>query len=61
MPLAVRIVLVLALVGIAVFCLFGFLTTLEPGDFILWRIGYGVIGVASLAWAARIALTRRVQ
>ncbi len=54
-----RIAIVLFLLAVAGFCGFGVLTTFEPldrGTQILWRIVYGVLGLACLAqvvWLAR--------
>ncbi len=56
MPLMVRVMLTVLLLGIAGYCVFGFLATLEPlnDSELAWRIGYGAVGIASLAGAVWI-------
>lgn len=47
-----RPVLLVVLLGIAAFCAFGFAATFEPMEAsqqLVWRSGYGVIGLASIA------------
>ena len=64
MNIFVRILLVAALVAVALFCVFGFLATFEPGPpVITWtfRILYPVACFASLFGAMRVARPRRVQ
>jgi hypothetical protein len=58
--LVLRIVLALAFLGLAGFCLFGFLTTYEPSatSFLAWRLAYAAGGAAALA-AAGITIARR--
>jgi hypothetical protein len=51
-----RILGSLALLGIALFCVFGFLASFEPGNGILWKIVYGALGCGSLLGA--VALLR---
>jgi ribosomal protein L7/L12 len=48
----VRILGLLALLGVSVFCMFGFLATYEDSDAarrLPWQIGYGLIGLGCLA------------
>lgn len=64
MPLIVRVVLAVVLLGVVGYCVFGFLATLEPmNDSVLgWRIGYGAVGIASLVgavWIVRAARSSR--
>jgi hypothetical protein len=53
MRLVVAVAASLLLLAVAAFCLFGFLATFEPtdrqGQFLAFRIGYGVIGVGCVA------------
>lgn len=56
-----RIVVVIVLLAVAAFCVFGFAATFEPMDSgrpLAWRIGYGVVGVACLMGAMRRARQR---
>jgi hypothetical protein len=52
MRITVTIIGSLLLLAIAAFCAFGFLATFEPSDtpgmFMVFRIGYSVVGVACL-------------
>ncbi len=61
MPIAARIVLAVLLIGIAGYCVFGFLATLEPmhDSVLAWRIGYGAVGIASLVGAVWVIRTAR--
>jgi hypothetical protein len=47
----------LALLSVAGFCGFGFLASFEPGNSLLWKAGYGLLGGACLIWL--IAMCRR--
>jgi len=47
----------LALLAIALFCVFGFLASFEPGNGLAWKIGYGALGCICLTGA--VALLRR--
>ena len=53
MKIILAIIGSLLLLSIAAFCLFGFLATFEPtdtpGQFMAFRIAYGVIGIGCLA------------
>jgi hypothetical protein len=58
----VRVVVVIALVAVAGFCLFGFMATFEPNDAstqLTWRAVYSVVGLASLAGAIWVAVFRK--
>lgn len=64
MPLMIRVVLAVLLLGVVGFCSFGFLATFEPTNdsMVGWRIGYGAVGVASLVgavWIVRAARSSR--
>ncbi len=55
-----RVLAAFALVGVALFCVFGFLASYEysePSKRLPWQIGYGVLGVACLSGA--VLLLRR--
>lgn len=45
--------------GVAGFCLFGFLATYEPGvaNAMAFRIGYGILGFASCVYAIRTVVS----
>jgi len=46
-----RVIRAICLLTILLFCVFGFLATFEPlegGKHLLWRIGYGLGGVACI-------------
>jgi hypothetical protein len=54
-----RAVKSLLLLLVAGFCLFGFLASGEPGpNHAYFRVGYAVVGVAAVVYAA-VILTRR--
>lgn len=59
MRILLSILLSTAALGILLFCVFGFMATLEPMDLavqVTWRIIYGVIGtgcVGGLVWVWR--------
>ena len=58
MKIAIRMVAMLLLLALLLFCVFGFLATFEPMDHfvqITWRIVYGVAGVVVLAGFVRMA------
>lgn len=42
------------LLAVAAFCAFGFLATFEPGDFMVFRVGYAVVGLGCVAGAIAI-------
>jgi hypothetical protein len=52
-----RILGALALIAIAMFCVFGFIVSFEPGAGLPRRVGYGVLGCGCLMAAG--ALLRR--
>jgi hypothetical protein len=54
MMAVIRISGALALLGVAAFCLVGFLESFEPGLFLAWRFGYAAVGLASVLAAAWI-------
>ena len=49
MKLLIAIVGSLLLLAVAAFCVFGFLATFEPGQFMAFRIGYSVVGLGCIA------------
>jgi hypothetical protein len=51
-----RILGALALLVIALFCVFGFLAAFEPGNGWLWKAGYAAIGCTCLT--ATVVLTK---
>ena len=54
-----KVVQALLLLLFAGFCLFGFLASGEPGpNHVYFRIGYAIVGVAAVVYAA-VILTRR--
>lgn len=56
-PLAIGL-LAAVLLGVAAFCIFGFLATFEPPGFMGWRILYVLGGLVSLGGVFWIALRR---
>ncbi len=57
-----RILAALALVGVDLFCVFGFLASYEysePSKRLPWQIGYGVLGMVSLIGVAVLLRRRR--
>ena len=60
MTAPLRIVLTACLIGVFLFCAFGFLATYEPGDpsvMMTFRLIYGLAGVASIS--GLVALWRK--
>src|SRR5579859_2097521 len=43
-----RVIGALALLALALFCVFGFLASFEPGNGWQWRLGYAALGCACL-------------
>ena len=60
MRMLVRAVVALFLLGVAAFCIFGFLATYEPPGFPGWRLIYGAASLACLAGAGWV-LARRAK
>jgi len=59
MPAALRIIGALAFVPVALFSLFGFAASFEPGEFhVVWRVGYALAFLGSLASIGRLLLAR---
>jgi hypothetical protein len=54
---ALRLVAAVLLVALAAFCAYGFVASFEPGDFLIFRIGYPLAGLLCLA--AAVYLVRR--
>lgn len=46
-----RILGALALLAVALFCVFGFLASFEPGNGLQWKIGYAALGCGCLTGA----------
>ena len=60
MRMLIRAVVAFFLLGVAAFCIFGFLATYEPPGFPGWRLIYGAASltcVAGIGWV----LTRRTK
>jgi len=49
MKLVIAIVGSPLLLAVAAFCVFGFLATFEPGQFMAFRIGYSIVGLGCIA------------
>ena len=49
--IAGRILLALVSLAIALFCGFGFLDSFEPGNGLIWKIGYGALACGFFAGA----------
>ncbi len=45
---ASRLVLTVPLLALAVFCAYGFLASFEPGPWLVFHIGYPLLGLACL-------------
>ena len=60
MPMLIRVAVAFFLLGLATFCIFGFLATYEPPGFPAWRLIYGVAGLMALAGVWWV-LTRRAR
>jgi hypothetical protein len=54
-----RIFGALVLLAFALFCVFGFLASFEPGNGWQWKAGYGALGCACLFGAVTLLLPRR--
>ncbi len=56
----VCLLVALFLLGLAGFCVFGFLASSEPGvrDVVAWRAGYAAAGVAAIIGAALLVWWR---
>ena len=62
MPWIARVIAVVTLLAVAGFCVFGFMATFEALDAstqLIWRVVYGLVGLASLAGVVWIALPRK--
>lgn len=62
MPMAARVLAIALLVGVAGFCVFGFMATFEPGlgsGRLAWQALYAAAGCASLAAIVWLAAQRR--
>jgi hypothetical protein len=53
-----RIVGSVFLLAVSAFCVFGFLATFRPADFVIIRLVYGVVGIASLIGAGCLVASR---
>ena len=57
---SMRILLAIALLLIAAFCLFGFMASFEPGpNHVYFRVGYAVVGVLCGGLAVAVLARRR--
>lgn len=61
MSMIVRLPVALVLLAIAVFCVFGFLATLEPPGSIGLRVVYAAVGLAALSGAGWLVFARARQ
>ena len=52
----VQITCALAMLGVSLFCVFGFLASFEPGNGWEWKAGYGFLGCSCLSGAAILFL-----
>ncbi len=57
LKLLARILGALVLLAMALFCVFGFFASFEPGFGLIWKVGYGALGCGFLVGA--VALVRR--
>lgn len=51
-----RILGAMSLLAVALFCVFGFLASFEPGNGLPWKIGYGALGCGCLAGSVALFL-----
>jgi hypothetical protein len=56
LKLFARILAALVLLAMALLCVFGFLASFEPGNGLIWKVGYGVLDCGFLLGA--LALVR---
>ncbi len=59
MPTLARTLGAFALLGIALFCVFGFLASFEPGTGLPWQVGYGALSGGCLIGAVALLRPRR--
>ncbi len=52
----VQIACALAMLGVSLFCVFGFLASFEPGYGWAWKAGYGFLGCSFLSGAVTLVL-----
>jgi hypothetical protein len=52
-----RLVAAVVVLALTAFCAYGFVASFEPGDFLIFRIGYPLIGLLCLA--AAVYLVRK--
>jgi hypothetical protein len=57
-PSHCRVVGTVFLLAVAAFCVFGFLATFDPADFVVIRIVYGVVGSGSLLGAGCLVASK---
>jgi hypothetical protein len=53
-----RILAALVLLAMACFCVFGFLASFEPGNGLIWKVGYGALACGFLIGAVALFLGR---
>lgn len=58
MSIVLRLLATVASLGVAAFCVFGFLASFEPGVSAAWKVGYAVVFVVALLGAAAAWLGR---
>ncbi len=62
MGAGIRLCAMLMFVPAVLFCPWGFAAAMEPGDYhILWRIGYVLVFLSSLAAIGRLVFSKREQ
>jgi len=54
-----RILGALVLLAMALFCVFGFFASFEPGNGLIWKVGYAALGCGFLVGAVALALGGR--
>ena len=53
-----RWIMAIVCLVVALYCAYGFLATFEPGNFLAFRIGFAVVGLACLAGIAYLLVPR---
>jgi hypothetical protein len=54
MKILARILGALVLLAMALFCAFGFLASFEPGNGLIWKLGYGALACGFLVGAVAL-------
>ena len=62
LPMPIRIVSVVVLIPVGLFCAFGFAAASEPGDYHhVWQIGYAIVFLACVSAIGRLALAGKAK